>query len=357
MREVMDAVEKWRLQGKQVGLATVVKVYGSAPRAMGAKMAVSEDGEIAGSVSGGCVEGAVTEEMLVSIKNKQARLLSFGIGDDLAWGVGLACGGQIEVFVEPLILTNEVSPAGSVYDYLLENIQHNQPTIRVTVMEGDLAGKTLLISGEQTRGDLGSEALNQAAKLYVTEHREEQKTQRFFVEVNQKKFDLFMEFYLPSERLIIIGAVHTAIPLVHFAKQLGFYTIVLDARSAFATRERFPHADEVQVTWPAEALEKLNINETTYIVTLSHDEKIDTPALKVAILSQARYVGALGSNKTHQKRVTVLREMGLPEEAIKRIHAPIGLNLGAVGPEEIALSIAAEMVQAHRNSLQLHAAG
>ncbi len=352
MRDILQEVEKWRLEGKQIALATVVKVYGSAPRALGAKMAISDAGDMAGSVSGGCVEGAVYEEAQECIKHNQSKLLHYGVTNDVAWSVGLACGGQIEVFVEPLILSDAVDlpPATETYANIRDNIQREELCAQVTVIKGSFTGKKLLFyAGDVQQGDLGYEALNQAAIKFVKEHLHELQSQRFELEVNGQPYELFLDVFLPQERLIIVGAVHVAIPLVHFARQLGFYSIVLDARSAFATQERFPHADEIQVVWPAEALEKLNINEATYIVVVSHDEKIDNPALKVAIESKARYIGALGSQKTHRNRVAALKDMGLSDAAIERIHGPVGVPLGAIGPEEIALSIAAELVQARRH--------
>lgn len=214
-----------------------------------------------------------------------------------------------------------------------------------TVLAGPGVGKKLLIwpKGE-TQGDLGAAELNQQVVERAKEAFVAQQTERFTVTTAAGEIDVFLEIHAPLPKLIMIGAVHIAIPLVTFGKTLGFRTLVLDARSAFATPERFNHADELIIQWPADVLPELGIDESTYIVVLTHDEKIDNPALAVALTSPARYVGALGSKKTHARRVAALQELGVTTEQIARIHAPIGINIGARRPEEIAVSIIAEIV-------------
>jgi xanthine dehydrogenase accessory factor len=352
MRELLDKIEAWRNDGQQIALATVVKVYGSAPRPLGAKMAISSSGEMAGSVSGGCVEGAVFEEAQICLKRRQAKLISYGISDETAWSVGLACGGQIEVFVEPLIgeRTQVILPAQQSYEILLNQIQKENYCAQVTILQGSEAGRKLILFKDgSTSGSLGSTDMDQIAALQAKDIWHNQQSARFNLETAHGQLDIFVDVFPPRDKLIIVGGVHIGIPLVHFAKTLGFHTTVLDARAVFGSRERFPETDELIIAWPAEALEKMDINESTYIVVISHDEKLDNPALKVALYSKARYVGALGSKNTHAKRVAALIDMGVPEKLIKKIHAPIGVNLGAIGAEEIALSIMAEIIQVRRN--------
>lgn len=214
-----------------------------------------------------------------------------------------------------------------------------------TILAGPGIGNKLLIwpTGE-TQGDLGTADLNGSVVARAKEAFAAQQTTRFTLTTVAGEVDIFLEVQVPLPKLIIIGAVHMAIPLVTFGKTLGFRTIVLDARAAFATPDRFSHADELLIQWPADALPALDIDEATYIVVLTHDEKIDNPALAVALTSPARYVGALGSRKTHARRMEALQAAGLTAEQIARIRAPIGINIGARRPEEIAVSIIAEIV-------------
>jgi len=214
-----------------------------------------------------------------------------------------------------------------------------------TVLAGPNVGRKLLLwPNGATEGDLGAADLNAAVAERAKEAFASQQTTRYSIDTATGVADVFLEVQAPLPKLILIGAVHIAIPLVTFGKTLGFRTIVLDARSAFATPERFDHADELIIQWPADALAEIGIDEATYIVVLTHDEKIDNPALAVALTSPARYVGALGSKKTHARRVAALQEMGVTAAQISHIHAPIGINIGARRPEEIAVSIIAEIV-------------
>jgi xanthine dehydrogenase accessory factor len=236
-----------------------------------------------------------------------------------------------------------------LFDTLAENIKGNRLCALVTVVGGEYnGGKLLVISGgtgtKDTLGSLGNPQLDVIATAATASQMDKLTPARVALEFESQPLDLFIDVYPPPLRLVIVGAVHIAIPLVTFAKLLGFYTIVVDARSTFATRERFPHADQLTVKWPSEALEGMALDEGTCVVTLTHDEKLDSPALAVAVRSKARYVGALGSPPTHSKRVEALKELGLTSEEIARIHAPVGLNIGAKSTEEIGLAIMAEIV-------------
>jgi xanthine dehydrogenase accessory factor len=336
MRKLLPATDRWHAQGKAVALATVVKIYGSAPQPLGAKMAISDAGEMAGSVSGGCVEGAVVQEALAVLASGTPRLVVYGIADELAVSVGLACGGTIEVWIEPF------RPTPFVLD-----VRDARMAAQATIVKGKNPGATLALRGDGTvAGSLGDRALDEAANAAAREAMAVQQAVRCLVETKLGTVDMFIDVEPPPPRLIVVGAVHIAIPLVTFAKVLGFHTIVLDARTAFATPERFGHADLLRTGWPADALPQLDVDEATCFVILTHDEKIDDPALVFACRSPARYIGALGSRRTHADRVARLKEAGLTDAEVARIRAPIGLDIGARRPEEIAVAIMAEIVAA-----------
>jgi xanthine dehydrogenase accessory factor len=214
-----------------------------------------------------------------------------------------------------------------------------------TIVAGPGMGNKLFIwPNGRTQGDLGSADLTEQVVRYAADRLAAHDPGRATFEVENEPVDVFVEVFPPLPRLIIVGAVHIAIPLVTFAKTLGFHAIVLDARSAFATRERFPHADDLIVEWPSTAMARLSLDEATYVVVVTHDDKLDIPALQAALASPARYIGILGSTTSHAKRIQALKQLGVTDEQLARLHAPIGLDVGAVGPEEIALSIMSEVV-------------
>ena len=235
-----------------------------------------------------------------------------------------------------------------LFDQLARAIEAERLVGVATVTSGFATGGKILIDpASSVEGDLGlPEAMTATVIARCRELLTSRATSSFSIGTGDQEIEVFFETYEPPPRLIIVGAVHVAIPLVTIAKTLGFHTIVVDARSVYATRERFPHADEVILRWPSEALEDMRLHESTYCVFLTHDSKLDNPALLVALRQPVRYVGALGSKRTHAKRVTALKEAGLTDVEIDRVHAPIGIPLGGNRPEEIALSIAAELVAA-----------
>lgn len=342
MREIISQVEGWRRQGKPIALATNVRRDGVSMRPLGAKMAVSTSLEIAGSVTGGCIEGAVYEEAQVVIQSGVPKLVSYGMPDeDRPWEIGLSCGSHLEVFVEAL----HTPPWNAIYPALKRSLDENQLVAVATLIEGHgLGNKMMVWSNGTTLGSLGNPALDSDVEKWSHQQmgRNESSWKRF------ENSAIFVDVLPPPARLIVIGAVHIAIPLVTLAKTLGFHTTVIDPREAFNTRERFPHADELVKEWPPEALEKLRPDENTYVAALSHDEKLDNPALKAALASPARYIGVLGSRKNIGNRLKALREMGVTDEQLTRLNAPIGIPLGAVDPEEIAISILSEIVAAKR---------
>lgn len=341
MREIWKDIEKWRQSGQSATLATVVDVQGSSLRPAGSKMAISASGQICGSVTGGCVEAAVFEEAQAVQASGKPRLLSYGVSNEAAWEVGLSCGGSIQVFVESL----STDPWQETYLTLHACIQNRGSATVATVISGPgLGNKRVILADGRQSGDLGLPELDQFLSDSLKTGRAAYDPGLLRHVTSQGEATIFLDFILPPPRLVIVGAAHIAIPLVALANTLNFQTIVVDARAAFATPERFPHADQLLVEWPAHALEKLALDPGCSVVCLSHDEKLDNPALRVALDSPAGYIGALGSRSTHQKRLEALREMGMPEDKLARINAPVGLDLGARYPEEIALAILAEMI-------------
>ena len=233
----------------------------------------------------------------------------------------------------------------ALYEELTKSIKEEKIAALATIISGPGLGSKLLVwPGGRVMGSLAPESLRAGVIKYANDQMAKQESGSSVFDVAGENVEVFVDVYPPLPKLLIIGAVHIAIPLVKFAKILGFHTIVIDARSMFATKERFPDADELILKWPSEALIETGINQSTYIVTLTHDKKFDNPVLKAAVESPARYIGALGSKKTHAARIKDLREMGITESQLSRIHAPIGLDLGARTAEEIAISIVAEIV-------------
>ena len=237
----------------------------------------------------------------------------------------------------------------TLFDTLTSNLVENKLIATATIIRGPETGSKLLVWPDGAfQGKFTDKTIQSAAVQEVMNAFGGMKNTRSTLTIADQEVEIFIDIHMPPKKLIIIGAVHIAIPLVSLAKVLGFETIVLDARGAFATRERFPTADFLIKKWPADALEELSLNESTSLVFLTHDEKLDNPALKIALNSPVHYIGALGSRKTHTKRLTALTEMGLDADQLSRIHAPIGLDLGARVPEEIALSILAEIIAVQR---------
>jgi xanthine dehydrogenase accessory factor len=339
MKEVIDDINRWLEEKQPVALATVVQTWGSAPRKVGAKMALTPNGRFSGSVSGGCVEGAVVEEGTAVLQANRPRLLHFGVADETAWDVGLACGGTIEIFVERLDT--------AVTQFIHTLIQNDQAGAAITVIRGpeEMLGRKLAISRAGERlGTLGDAALDaQAVDIEATLAQPQR------VQLNDA-VELFIDTVRPAPTLIMVGGVHIAIALTSYAKTLGYRTLVIDPRRAFGSDERFSHVDQLIQAWPDKAFAKVKITEETAVALLSHDPKIDDPALKIILKANPFYIGALGSRTTHAKRVERLRGYGFGEAEIGRIYAPIGLNIGAQTPEEIALAIMAEIVQARSGS-------
>jgi xanthine dehydrogenase accessory factor len=305
-------------------------------------MAITSNGQLSGSVSGGCVEGAVAEEAFAVLKGGQPRLLHYGVADETGWEVGLACGGNIQVFVERL------DP--DLFEATARLLAEERAGAVATVIAGPdaLLGRKLLVESYR-EGWLGSidEAVDASiAKMAKTSIQQGTDRQ---VTLAEQGFELFIDVLLPPPTLVMVGGVHIAIVLASLAKTVGYRTIVIDPRHAFGNEERFPHIDQLLRMWPEEAFAQLAVNENMAVAILTHDPKIDDPALRMVLRSPIFYIGALGSRKTHDARLQRLRAEGFTDHELERIHAPIGLKIHAQTPEEIALAIMAEIVKARHD--------
>jgi len=329
VREVLADIERWREQGERVALATVVATRKSAPRPVGSKLAVSEGGEMAGSVSGGCVENEVFGHACEVLGGADPQLLHYGISDDLALTVGLPCGGEIDVFVD--------APDEKLLERLKRVIAEDERAVLFSVVEGEGLGSELLVTeaGERVGNGPGEAVERFDEVLRAGRNR--------LLELGDGR-KVFAEVYGPPPRLLVIGAVDTAEALCRAAKLIGWRTIVADARAKFVTKDRLPSADEVIVGWPQDAIAQVEPDHQTAVVVLTHDEKFDIPALKGALATEAFYVGALGSRRNQKLRRERLIEEGVPEQDIDRIAGPSGLDIGADTPAETAISILGEIL-------------
>lgn len=337
MRDILSDLNQWNRDKKSIALATVIQTWGSSPRRAGAKMAITPEGGITGSVSGGCVEGAVFEEGVEALKKNQPKLLHYGVTDDLAWEVGLACGGSIDIFVKPLDL--------EYFRTLQSVILDEKAAVNFTIVRGaeSLLGREMLVIAEGAVIGSLDEALNSAAVELSKEILAQGEARRVML---TEAVEVFAEAILPPPTLVAVGGVHITIALMTLAKTLGYRTVVVDPRAAFGNEERFPNVDRLIQKWPQEAFKEILFTHNTAVAMLTHDPKLDDPALMLALPSNAFYVGALGSKTTQAKRRQRLLDEGMTEECLNRLYGPIGLDIGAGTPEEIAISIMAEIVQA-----------
>lgn len=303
----------WHQAGRGAVLATVIETWGSAPRRTGAQLAIAGDGEMQGSVSGGCVEGAVVLEATEALEKGEERILEYGVSDGDAFAVGLACGGTIRVLVEPV---GSVLPEDILAQLVAAREKRTPVAYEVTLKSG---ARHLIEAGYAERFAMDRSGFEAEGAVFVGIHN-------------------------PPLRLAIIGAVHIAQALVPMARIAGYDPMIIDPRGAFGSQARFP-GETIIADWPDEAVQKVGLDTRTAVVLLTHDPKLDDPALHLALRSNCFYIGALGSKRTHAGRVARLQEAGFSDAEIARIHGPIGLDIGASGPPEIAVSILAQMTQ------------
>ena len=327
MKDVLPILERWLDEGLRVATATVVATERSAPRDPGAVLAVSERGEVAGSVTGGCVEPAVYEEARAVLAGGAPRLLRYGIADETAFDVGLPCGGTVEIFVDSLEhgLAQELAAA----------VRAESPVVLVTTIAGPDTGRKRVLDPADDVADERVRRLVATGEAAAFEADGER---------------LFVLPFLPRPQMYVFGAIDHAAAVAAVGRFLGYRVTVCDARARFATRERFPDVDEVVVEWPDRFLAQAPVDERTAICVLTHDHKFDVPLLKVALTTAAGYIGAMGARRTNAEREERLRAEGVGEEELERIHAPIGLSIGSRTPEEVAVAIAAEIVAVRRRA-------
>ena len=309
--DILTPTSIWLQQKRRIALATVISTWGSSPRPVGGQMAIDEKGEIIGSVSGGCIEGAVISEGINSINDGKLRIKDYGISNDLAWEIGLACGGELKVLIQPLDLEDKIV-------YLIVDKIKRREIVKLRI---DCS--------------TGSKKIDDTLENQIS-HFDSSKNE-------------FIHIIDPKPRLFIIGAVHIAQALVSLANIADYEIILIDPRDHFATKDRFPNCKIIN-EWPDEALSKFHLDKSSHLVTLTHDPKIDDLALIFCMKKNFGYIGSLGSKKTHNKRYDRLLEKGFNEIELSKIHAPIGLNINAKTPAEIATSILAEIINYRRNN-------
>jgi len=350
VRDILDQIAKWWDADETFGLATVVRTFSSAPREPGAALAVSPEGEVVGSVSGGCVEGAVYELAAEVIASGRPVLQRYGVSDDTAFSVGLTCGGIIDIFVEPI--SKERYPD---FGDTARAVWAGEPVAVATVIEGPgmLGARRVIWPAEHephATGTLGSgDRLDQATDDDARGMLAQGLTGvRHYGADGERRMDelsVFVQSFAPPPRMLVFGAIDFAAAVARIGKFLGYRVTVCDARPVFATTARFPDADEVVTDWPHRYLSGITTDERTVICVLTHDPKFDVPVLEVALRAPAAYIGAMGSRRTHEDRMDRLREAGMTVDELARLRSPVGLDLGARTPEETAVAIAAELIQ------------
>lgn len=353
MLDIAEELDRWVEQGREFAVATVVATHGSSPRQPGAALAVDSEGTAIGSVSGGCVEGAVYELCQQALQDGETVLESFGYSDEDAFAVGLTCGGVIDILVTPV---RADSPGGEVFAAALATAARGDAAAVARITDGPagVMGRALLVRPDGSyEGALGGHPeLDRTAAGEARAMLDAGRTGTVLIGEDGSRcgrpLTLLVESSVPAPRMIVFGAIDFASALVRVGKFLNYHVTVCDARPVFATRARFPEADEIVVEWPHRYLESTGTDGRTVLCVLTHDAKFDIPLLERALRLPIAYVGAMGSRRTHEDRNRRLRDVGVTELELARLRSPIGLDLGARTPEETALSIAAEIVAARR---------
>jgi xanthine dehydrogenase accessory factor len=350
MRELLDTLDAWRAERASVGRAVLIRAFGSAPRPEGAVLATTSDGRLAGSVSGGCVEGAAAEQIEHARRTGRSRVIRYGISDEQAWDVGLACGGTIDVLIEPFVPADAIEAARASASAaphgraIVTELPADSPPPELGEHrpgEGALPRPPHAVDEDGTlAGSLGDPDLDRALVDEAVDALRRGVSKTVVLGGRQ----LFIEAFPVRPRLVVVGATEVARSLVSIAGAMGYERVVIDARPAFAAAERFPDVDRLLNRWPDEAFDEIGLGPNDAVAILSHDPKFDEPAIVEAIRRGARYVGAVGSRKTQANRRARLAEAGLSEDEIALVRGPIGLDLGGRAPAETALAIMAEIV-------------
>lgn len=337
MKNLLPTLQLWQQSDKPFAIATVIQTWGSSPRPTGSSMIIAEDLSMAGSVSGGCVENAVVQTAEEVISSGKAQRLSYGVSNERAWEVGLTCGGKVQVFLERAPSFDARTEEQEVWQQLVACLEKQEGCTLITCLTEDEGAHLLVKSNGQSFGTLSRDLIVEAEKAYTHRHHQI---------LEQEGITYFIQTFPPRNRLLIIGAAHIATTLVKLAKLYDYETTVIDPRKIFMEKTYFEiPPDHLVHSYPSEILVKEALDAYTYAVILSHDPKIDDDALNVLLRSQVAYIGALGSRRTHAKRVARLQAAGFSEAEIARINAPIGVDIHAKLPEEIALSVMGELIQ------------
>lgn len=354
MQELLDSLDAWRAEHAGVGRAVVVRTFGSAPRPEGAVLLVTDDGRLAGSVSGGCVEGAAAEEIRAARSSGRGRVVRYGISDEQAWDVGLACGGTIDVLISPQVPEVAITAARETREgrgdgrAIVTPLPPDSPPPDFgahTPGDGAAPAQPLVVHDDgRLEGTLGDAASDAELVAAATEALAKGVSRTVGIAGRQ----LFIEAYPVRPRLVVVGAVEVARTLVRLARELGYETVVVDGRAAFATEARFPDVDRLIVGWPDEVADEIGLGPADAVAVLTHDVKFDEPAIVEALRRGCRYVGAVGSRKTQSDRRSRLRDAGVEDAQLDRLRGPIGLDLGGRLPAETALAIMAEIVAERR---------
>ena len=341
MEDIFETVSSWINSGKSAAFGTVISRQGSAPREVGAKMAVSSQMQIVGSVSSGCVEGATAELAIKTMKSGSAEVVEYGITDDVAWSVGLTCGGRIRVLVQPIREELQEGFNFALLNEVIKKGKAGETFSSLTGISSSILGKMCLASSGKVISSGGTDVNWVSADLLELTQKMEEKRQPGVLTIQDQEY--FVDVFAPPARIVIIGAVHVAIPLVEMAKVLGFETVVIDPRAVFANEERFPHTDRLIKDWPTAGMEAIQFSKDDYLLVLSHDDKLDLPVLTLGIEKKARYIGMLSSRASRDERYQELAASGVAQEELQKIYSPVGLDIGSKTPEEIALAILAEI--------------
>jgi len=339
MKEFLPLLTEWTTQDKAFSIATVIKTWGSSPRPVGSSMLISPEMEMAGSVSGGCVENAVVKAALPLMESGQGQILHYGIADEEAWEVGLSCGGKIQVYAERFLAFDKRPAERAVWNKLQACLENNEACVLLTKLVNGISQHTLVLPKDHSAigQEVPAELISEGLRVY-----QERKNQ--LLAIGDQSY--FAQVFPRKSQLIIIGAAHITVDLVQLANLYNFETIVIDPRGIFTNKTQFSVApDQIFEKYPSEVLPDFSLDAYTYTVVLSHDPKIDDNALHLLLPSAVGYIGALGSKKTQTKRVARLTAAGFSEAAIAKIHSPVGMAINAKTPKEIALSIMGEIIK------------
>lgn len=339
MHNYFEEIKKWQSNDRKITIARVIKTWGSSPRPVGSVMLVNDEGKMAGSVSGGCVEGSVVKKSMEVLDSGASTKLAFGVSDEDAWSVGLSCGGSIQVFLENF----DLSP-GSIWQAIMDSLDQNESCTLITSLEEENSRSLLIRSdGTEIGADLPTVIKKEAVQAFA---------QRAHTTAEHDGTTYFIQVFPRKPTLLIVGAAHITVDLVSLGGSFGFETVVIDPRGYFAQNTAFQDApDQLLEAYPSEVLEQFTLDPYTFCAILSHDPKIDDNALEILLPSEVGYIGALGSKKTHAKRTARLLEKGVDQMLIDKIHAPIGVSIHAKSAREIALSIISQIIQVKNQHL------